>query len=148
MFAGDVEGAIASAAEAMSIKTAGDPTSEVEWVVPVAIVFAAAGRLEEAREIASHWTVMEPFGVPLTATAYLVGFGAMEVFGGDAELGLRVLGAARNAFRQRAVGGADRRGDLRAFGGPRADPRREEAATRAREEGLQMTGEEALALVL
>ena len=35
LFAGDVEGAIASAAEAMSIKTAGDPTSEVEWVVPV-----------------------------------------------------------------------------------------------------------------
>ncbi|MEY2423809.1 MAG: hypothetical protein QOI95_3876 [Acidimicrobiaceae bacterium] len=150
LFAGEDAAAIAAASEAMSIKRAGDPTSEVEWVLPVAIVFAAAGRLEEAREIARNaWAVIGPFQIPLTATAYLVGLGAMEVFGGDADLGLRLLSAARGAFgkeggwRAPIVGATYVRSVAhgRTLVG-------EEAAKRAREEGLQLTGEEALALVL
>ena len=148
---GDVDGAYPVALEAASISgaTFGDPSFEAEVEVPIGISLAAAGRHEDGKRLIDQTlAAFRKIGLPLGETACLVGYGALEVYGGDPHLGLRLLAAARRSFgseggwRAPIVGATYVRSVAR--GRELVGP---DDARKARDEGMAMSREEAFALV-
>ena len=123
-------------------------SGENEFFVPFAVVLAASGDLPRAKAVvAAGRQRLADVAFPLVDTAYLVASGASEIYGGDAALGMRLLGAARRRFGEEGAWRSPVVGCLYVRASARA---REilgaEAASEARLAGMALDREEAAAL--
>lgn len=123
-------------------------SNESELLIPYAVILAATGDLSKAKTVLSAGMQrLEDVAIPLVETAYLVASGASEIYGGDPDLGMRLLGAARRRFSEEGAWRSPVVGCLYVRAAARArEILGEDAAREARLAGIALDREEAAAL--